>query len=384
MISIVDPQASGASGDMLIAALIDAGADPEIPHHIAEILTDQGHPTHVQIERTHTEIGPATRVRVQDHPIPTQELPTLLKKTLQELNPPPTAQKIAQRTLQLLLEAEKKVHDQKHPHLHELASTDTILDITATATLLTDLNIQAAHILPPTTGTGTIRTKHGTLPIPTPATLQILKDWDVGHVPEGPGELLTPTGAALLRAIHEELPRPTPPYVPKRIGQGAGTKKLPDRPNVLRIILCEPTQKPNHTIKIIETSIDDADGETVGEALNQLMQLKHVKDVELIHGMGKKGRPRFIIRVITEDLPEIETQVFKELFKWTGTLGARIYRCHRITAERRITQTENGVRIKKSKFKDIHHAKPEWEDVKEHVNDKTAPLTKARLLKPDD
>ncbi len=380
MISVVDPQASGASGDMLIAALIDAGADPTIPKRIAETLTREGHPTHVRVERTRTEIGPALRLHVEDHPLDPEELPELLHTTLDTLNPPPTARRIAERALQLLLEAEKKVHREEEPHLHELATTDTILDITAAPTLLTDLNVQAAHVLPPATGTGTVRTEHGTLPVPAPATLEILKDWEVGYNPEGPGELLTPTGAALLRAIHEELPTPKPPYVPKRTGLGAGTKHLPDRPNVLRVILCEPTPNPETRVKIIETSIDDTDGETIGEALQRLMQLKPVKDVELIHGMGKKGRPRFILRVITKDEPGVEELTFKELFKWTGTLGARIYTCDRITAERKIIETEDGTRIKVSRFNDIRHAKPEWDDVKEHVDEETAPLTRARLL----
>ncbi|WP_456467002.1 nickel pincer cofactor biosynthesis protein LarC2, partial [Methanopyrus sp.] len=154
--------------------------------------------------------------------------------------------------------------------------------------------------------------------------------------------------------------------------------ELKDRPNVLRILLCEPGGEGGF-VRVVETSIDDADGEAVGEAISRLLELDGVRDVEVLHGLGKKNRPRFILRAIVEDRPGVERKVFREIFRWTGSLGARVYRCERVVADRKLVR-EDGVRVKRSRFEDVEHAKPEWEDVRERVGHRSSLLVRAELL----
>ncbi|WP_457620976.1 nickel pincer cofactor biosynthesis protein LarC [Methanopyrus sp.] len=378
MILTLDPQVAGASGDMILGALVAVGADPDRLEEVAHEVSSLDHDVDVRIREVRKRGIRAIRVEVDAE----GDLrdPDELRKAVRTAAGNALGDRwreLPELTLKYLLRAEKHVHGDLS-HLHELGSPDTVVDLVGTAALLEDLDPKASEVLPPNVGSGTVGTEHGRLPVPTPAVVEVLSGWDVGVVREGEGELLTPTGAALLRAIDEFLPDPSPPYRVKRQGFGAGTKDLPDRPNVLRVLVCEPGEPGEH-VRIVETSVDDIDGEAVGELIEAALQLEGVRDVEVLHGFGKKGRPRFVIRIVTEDRPGIEREVFRELFRWTGTLGARVYRCTRVTADRRTIDVD-GVRVKISRFEDVRHAKPEWEDVRREVDRESAPLTRARLI----
>ncbi|WP_088336207.1 nickel pincer cofactor biosynthesis protein LarC [Methanopyrus sp. KOL6] len=378
MILTLDPQVAGASGDMVLGALIAVGADPNRLEEVVHEVSSLGHEVDVHVHEIRKRGVRAVRVEVdaegdlRDPDELRESVKTVAENVLED-----RWRELPELALKYLLRAEERVHGDLY-HLHELGSSDTVVDLVGTAALLEDLNPKASEVLPPNVGSGTVEAEHGRLPVPAPAVVEVLSGWDVGIVWEGEGELLTPTGAALLRTIDELLPDPSPPYMVKRQGFGAGARDLPDRPNVLRALICEPGGSDEH-VRIVETSVDDVDGEAVGELIEAVLQLEGVRDVEILHGFGKKGRPRFVIRVVTEDRPGIEREVFRELFRWTGTLGARVYRCTRVTADRRVVDVD-GIRVKVSRFEDVHHAKPEWEDVRREVDRESAPLTRARLV----
>ncbi|WP_456482278.1 nickel pincer cofactor biosynthesis protein LarC [Methanopyrus sp.] len=379
MILTLDPQVAGASGDMVLGALIAVGADPNRLEEVVHEVSSLGHEVDVHVREIRKRGIHAVRVEVdvegdlRDPDELRKAVRTVAENVLEG-----RWREFPERALRYLLKAEERVHGDLR-HLHELGSPDTVVDLVGTAALLEDLNPEASEVLPPNVGSGTVKTEHGRLPVPTPAVVEVLSGWDAGILREGKGELLTPTGAALLRTIDELLPNPSTPYRVKRQGFGAGTRDLPDRPNVLRALICEPGGSDEH-VRIVETSVDDVDGEAVGELIEAALRLEGVRDVEVLHGFGKKGRPRFVIRVVTEDRPGIEREVFRELFRWTGTLGARVYRCARVTADREIVDVD-GIRVKVSRFEDVRHAKPEWEDVRREVDRESAPLTRARLIR---
>ncbi len=376
---IVDPQVAGASGDMLLGGLLDAGADEGSLRRVVRSLRDRGFRVGVDVSRVSVRGFRAVRVRVDagDRVGDPDRLEGLVLEVAGEVVTREPWSELPERALRLLLRAEERVHGRVN-HLHELGSVDTVVDLVGTAALLEDLDPGRALVLPPNVGSGTVSTEHGELPVPVPAVAEILSGWERGFRADGEGELLTPTGAALLRAIDELTEDAEPPWRLVRQGFGAGSRELKDRPNVLRILLCEPGGEGGF-VRVVETSIDDADGEAVGEAISRLLELDGVRDVEVLHGLGKKNRPRFILRAIVEDRPGVEREVFREIFRWTGSLGARVYRCERVVADRRLVR-EDGVRVKRSRFEDVEHAKPEWEDVRERVGHRSSLLVRAELL----
>jgi len=377
---VLDPQVAGASGDMLLGCLLAVGASGENLDRVVRVLRERGYRVDIDWNWVTVKGFRAVRVAVEaDGEVrDPEELESLVEDVSREVLAKEPWSRLPERALKLLFEAEEKVHGELD-HLHELGAVDTVVDLVGCAALLQDLDPARVAVLPPNVGSGTVRTEHGELPVPAPAVAEILSGWGREFHASGEGELLTPTGAALLRAIDELTEDAEPPWRVVRQGFGAGSRELDDRPNVLRALVCEPGAGGGF-VKIVETSVDDADGEMIGEAITRLLELNGVRDVEVLHGLGKKNRPRFILRVIAEDRPGVEEEVFREIFRWTGSLGARVYRCERVMAEREIVEVD-GVRVKLSRFNDVEHAKPEWDDVRERVENHSSLLVRAELLR---
>ncbi len=330
---IFDPY-SGASGDMIISALIDLGADPEVVVDVMESAAS----VEVDISRVKKSGISAVRTTVvQQH----QKHRTYaeVKQHIQELSITPEIKADVLRVYEILAKAESTVHGHlPEIHFHEVGCDDAIADIAGACT--------AIHILKPkyiccntiSTGTGFVSINHGTYPLPSPATLEILRNTQlVIQQTSIQGELLTPTGAALLSHFtnqHASLP----PIAIHSIGYGAGKHEY-EHPNLLRAILAEVEDNlmPD-AIEVIETNIDDVTGEVLGNLIDRLLE-EGAKDVCIIPTTTKKSRSGHIVQVIAE--PSNSSHLAKTIIEETGSLGVRIIPAkHRLTARRTIKRIQ--------------------------------------------
>lgn len=234
----------------------------------------------------------------------------------------------------ILGRAEAKAHGTslENVHFHEIGAVDSIVDIVSVAVCLDSLNISQAIIPALHEGTGTVRCQHGILPVPVPATANIIQ---AHHIPleitDAQGEFVTPTGAAIVAAIRTggQLPKH---FCILRIGLGAG-KRTYERPSILRAMLIEPScSQDTETIFKLETDIDDCTGEALGYVFECLMAAG-ARDVHYFPVYMKKNRPAYQLNVlcIEEDIPKLEQIIFRQ----TTTIGIR-----RLCMERSILPRE--------------------------------------------
>ncbi len=257
--------------------------------------------------------------------------------------------------------AEGTIHgrDYKNAVFHEVGSDDAIFDVVAATTGILRLRKRGYRFFATTVrlGSGFVKTGHGELPVPTPATLEILRDSKIEVISGGEGELLTPTAAAILTHFCEG--KPDFPFYVKSTSYSAGKRSL------FRLILAET--KGEDSIALLETTVDDASGEVLGHAVERISTQAY--DVNAIQVLGKKGRPAVLIRAISK-LEDAE-EVAKVMMEETGSIGVRIIPVyHRIIAERKeeVKDVEiDGVKFRvrvKTSYPGIPIVKPEFEDVK--------------------
>ena len=197
-----------------------------------------------------------------------------------------------------IAEVEASIHGTtvERVHLHEVGAVDAILDVVGAIWGLSELGVSRVYCGVISLGDGTVSAAHGELPVPAPATLRLLEGQTVRPGPAGSGELVTPTGAALVRVLSEG---PPPAYVPLRSGFGAGTKEFANRPNALRIVLAEP--EPADDVEQLEwlaTDVDDMSAEHVANAADRLRALGAL-DVTATAVQMKKGRMGLRLEVLT-------------------------------------------------------------------------------------
>ncbi|NHN62428.1 nickel pincer cofactor biosynthesis protein LarC [Haloarcula sp. JP-Z28] len=224
---------------------------------------------------------------------------------------------------EILGEAEASVHgtDLDDTHFHEVGADDAIADIVGTCLLLDDLDVEQVVTTTPATGGGTVEMSHGTYPVPTPAVVEIAEqaDWSLQGGPID-RELLTPTGAAILAHIAEGT-ESLPPLDINASGYGAGGWDLDDRPNVLRAMVGDSAGRLRRDeITVLETNVDDAPPEVLGDLQRSLPDIG-ARDVSIVPTTMKKSRPGHIIKVICR--PEDAERVARRLAEATGTLGVR-------------------------------------------------------------
>lgn len=342
-IAAFDPQ-MGASGDMLLGALLDAGADSAVLGPIEDALDVEFY-----VEETRDHGISATDVTVHhDHTHhqhgegagPHRTYPEVIG-IVEEMGLDAAVEEDALAAFRLLGAAEAGVHgnDIADTHFHEVGADDAIADITGTAALLATLDIDRVVTAPVATGTGEVDTSHGTYPIPAPAVVEIANRSGL-QLKGGPleAELLTPTGAALLGSVGQPVQR-LPPMTVDAIGYGTGTHTFPDRPNVLRTIIGERQgELSKEPIAILETHVDDTTPEIIGH-LQQRLRDVGAYDISTMPLTMKKSRPGHVIRVIAS--PADEARIARVLAEETGTLGVRIIpSAHRWVATREIISTD--------------------------------------------
>lgn len=376
---IFDPF-SGASGDMMISALIDLGADAKKVKETMEAAAD----VEVEILKTTKKGLSAHSVNVSARKEGSLTLAKIIDR-IKSLSLPDAVKSDAISIFNILGKAEAEVHgvSLKKLHFHELGQEDAIADIIGACAAFHELSLKnyRSYCTSISAGKGKTSFSHGKFPVPAPATLEILKEyslpWQFGYVE---GELLTPTGAALLAHFVTEAGA-CPPMKIERIGYGAGSRDAP-APNVLRIIAGEIDDAliPDR-IEMLETNVDDVTGQVMGNLIEELLAAGAL-DVAIIPATMKKGRSGSIIQVIAK--PEDSDKLARKIIEETGSLGVRIIPIkHRLIAQREIGKVDVtinnrafsiGVKIARDLRGTLLNISAEFEDCKKTAQESGVPL----------
>lgn len=382
-LAVIDCQVAGIAGDMLVSALVDAGASARKVQDAIFACQDSlkgSRISSVAFEKIVAHGFSATQLQMSYKDGVRErkgaEMMRALTKTCDALGLEQNAKAFALDTLKTIISAEAKIHGEDFDtvHLHEASSVDTLADIVGCAAALQDLSLLGSRVVSTqvAVGGGTLTFSHGTVPNPADAILQIF----TGRrfvLAGGPAkdELTTPTGAALLANLAEGSVDHYPPLVPEKIGYGAGSKKFAGFANVVRVLVGDsPVAFEKDTVCVVETNVDDATGEVMGNLVDRLTDAG-AKDVTIIPGTTKKSRPTYLVRVVADN--SLLNAVLSTLFSESGTLGARVQQVERYVLQRAVLTVP--VTIGKSTF-NVHvkvakdaqgntmGAKPEFEDVK--------------------
>lgn len=368
---------SGIAGDMFVGALIDVGLDFYVLREALGRLPLSGYS--IGIGKVKRGSIRASHFRVDVHEQQPARYYKEIRKMVDEWEVDPRIRARAIAIFDALGEAEAKVHDTpKHDvHFHEVGAVDSIIDVCAAAWGIHHLELEQLVCSPVNLGSGTVGSDHGLLPVPAPATLELLRGVPVYS--DGPAvELTTPTGAAILRSQVERF-GPFPSMIPRVIGLGAGTREL-DRPNVVRITVGgmdddAPGKWHRDEVDVLETHLDDVTAEVLGYLTDTLLEQGAL---DVTHGSVsmKKNRPgtRLTILARAGEGERLAERVVRE----TGALGLRIRREPRLTVPRQIesVDTEFGtIRVKVATLgSDEVDASPEFEDCARAAKEHSVPL----------
>lgn len=278
-----------------------------------------------------------------------------------------TAKELARKIFRIIGEAEAKAHDLPldEVHFHEVGALDSIVDVVAAAVTFDSLHIKEVIVPKLTEGTGTVRCRHGVMPVPVPATVNIVSAYKIPMELTGAkGEYVTPTGAAIAAAISTSHQLP-PSFVIKKAGLGAGKRAYTDRSGILRAFLIqgEENEGRDKVVKL-ETDIDDCSGEVLGYVMKKLFKAG-AKDVHYAPVFMKKNRPAWELTVICGE--EKAEKLEKIIFTETTTIGIREYPLGRSVLDREEKEVETvygKAAVKQVTFRDMTRAYPEYDTVK--------------------
>jgi uncharacterized protein (TIGR00299 family) protein len=365
---------SGISGDMTLAALLDLGVPADA---VLAGIASLDLPIKITIEKVRKGGFAATQIYIDAPPQEDHRHLPEIEAILARGNLTATQLALALRIFRRLAVAEAAVHGMtvEEVHFHEVGALDSIADIAGSAIALDLLGVQKFTSSPVAVGSGTVKCEHGIMPIPTPATAELLKGVPLRPSPVK-SELTTPTGAAILTSIVTEYVD-TPTMAIEQIGHGAGSKDFLDQPNLLRVFVGRATSSPlptagegsgmrgmdTDTIWVLETNLDDVPGEVIGYCIEQLFAAGAL-DVWTTPIQMKKNRPGVILSVLADDanLAAVETILFRE----TKTFGIRRHRAerHKLQREAITVETPWGPVKAKKGWRDggIVVFAPEYED----------------------
>jgi len=364
----------GVSGDMFVAALLDLGLP--LNKLRSELRKIPGLKFKIAAARDSVNGIGAMRFSVA---CPTIE-PTRSWRQIQSLikrsHLHPRIKETGVRIFSRLATAEGKVHGvaAEKVHFHEVGATDSIVDIMAAAIGIRELGIDALHFSPVPVGSGVMGSRHGPLPVPGPATLELLKGIPVKGI-EVEGETVTPTGAALISTLGKRFGAP-PHMTIEAVGYGAGQKRFETRPNLFRLILgSDELPWSQEEMLVMETNIDDMNPQFYDYVFDRLFAAG-ARDVFLSAIQMKKNRPGTLVRIIAE--PSKRDELAKILFGQTSTIGVRYHRVSRMILKRsaKTVKTRFGrVRVKVVDEPDgTKRAAPEYDDLKRIAAAKNVPL----------
>jgi uncharacterized protein (TIGR00299 family) protein len=360
---------SGISGDMTVGALIDAGADGSA---VTQMLEALGTGAAFRVEKTTRRGIAASKFHVtggesKGHRHLKDILELIAKSGL-----PGAVKQNASAVFQRLGEAEAKVHGipLAQVHFHEVGAADSICDIVGACAAFDLLGVHTIHSSPLNVGSGTVNTEHGVLPVPAPATAELLKDQPI--YARGPSvELTTPTGAAIAVTLAADFGA-LPAMRVNATGYGAGDKDFSEHANVLRVFIGEPSgAEEATTVAILEANIDDASPQVLGYAMERLLETGAL-DVTLESLLMKKNRPGMLLRVIAR--PEDREALAQMIFAETTTLGLRIYSAERRVKARRVAEVETRHGTVRIKIAENGSFAPEYEDCRRIARETGLPL----------
>jgi uncharacterized protein (TIGR00299 family) protein len=318
----------GIAGDMLIAALVHAGAAEEPLRELPARLGFSG--VELRLQEVERHGIAACRVDVVGGDESAAEDWAALRAILEHAS---VAESVRERALAIftrLAEAEAGVHgvDVEAIHFHELSSVDTIVDVVGAVTLVEELGLQRIVCSPLPVGRGVVSTAHGVLPLPAPATSELLVHAPVYGV-DTERELVTPTGAALASGLADAW-GPLPAMTLERIGYGAGARDMTELPNVTRVFVGREAIVGGEVV-LLETNLDDLLPELVPDAVEHLVAAGAL-DVWTAPAFMKKGRPGVVLSALAR--PEAEAAVAQAILRETTALGVRVARLSRYELER--------------------------------------------------
>ncbi|HLH39810.1 MAG TPA: nickel pincer cofactor biosynthesis protein LarC [Bryobacteraceae bacterium] len=360
---------SGISGDMTVGALADAGLDAR---ELIDALRGLNLQADFRIEKTsrrgiaaskfHVDAKETKAHRHLHHILDLIERSSLSKRAKQN----------ASAVFCRLGQAEARVHDVpiEKVHFHEVGAIDSIADIAGAAIAFDLLGVEEIYCSAINTGSGTVTTEHGLLPVPAPATAILLEGKPV--YARGPAmELTTPTGAAIAATLAKDF-GVLPPMHLKATGFGAGDRDFAEQANVLRVLTGEASRASESTlVSVLEANIDDSSPQILGYALERLMEAGAL-DASLSPLQMKKNRPGSLLRVIAR--PEDQERLAQIIFDETSTLGLRIQSAERRVEERRIVEVETAFGKIKVKVSRQGTFAPEFEDCRAIARAAGAPL----------
>jgi len=359
---------SGCAGDMLIGSLLDAGLDIENLQNELDKLNIGGY--HVTVNKVRRSAIMATKFDVvvdenAHHPHRS------LSHILHLIDQSELSGRVKQRSSDIFrrlgrIEADIHGVPLEEVHFHEIGAVDSIVDIVGSIIGLETMGIEECFASPLPVGSGTVATEHGILPVPVPATVQILAEAGAplvsGDKPGLPqGELVTPTGAVLVAGLASFG---QPPMKVTGVGYGAGTKDFPGWPNVMRVLLGERTpEETGDDLRLLETNIDDMNPQIYGYIMDRLFTAG-AADVWLTPIQMKKNRPATMLSVLVP--AGEEPQITEIIMRETSTLGVRVRTVSRHIARREIIEVETklgSARVKVKRYADeLLGVFPEYDD----------------------
>ena len=364
-IAILDPF-SGISGDMTLGALLGVGLDPEwlraLPARLG--LPEVG----VEIREVLRGELVCWKVDFRIPPQPHGRHIGEIRDMVARSGAPELVRAKADAAFWAIAEAEGEIHGMppEEVHLHEVGAVDAILDVVGAIWGMEQLGVEGVRCGVLRVGDGTVRAAHGLLPVPAPATLKLLEGHQVSPGPDGAGELVTPTGAALVRVLSSGPPPAR--YTPLRSGFGAGTKDFPGRANALRIIVAdvehEGSAEDREAVVVLACDVDDMSPEYVAAAAESA-RVAGALDVTLVATTMKKGRAGTRIEVLCR--PDDADRLERLLLTETTSIGVRRVAMTRLALARTedvVDVLGHTVRVKRVTLPDAStRAKPEFDDV---------------------
>lgn len=329
---------SGISGDMFVGALLDAGLDLEALRDAVLTLPLEGVRLEARKEKRNSIQGTRFIVRVDEGSQPHRSLEDI-RRIISESGLDDRVKEKSLSVFNILAEAEGAVHGEPpdHVHFHEVGAADSIVDIVGGIFGMLSLGIERVCTSPLPLGSGFVATRHGPIPVPAPATVSLLQGVPVRDSGLRQ-ELVTPTGAALIKALSSSF-GPMPSFTLEGVGYGVGFRELPDRPNLLRILLgSEAHRGRDDMVVLLEANLDDCQPEFSGYLMERLLEAGAL-DVSMIPAQMKKNRPGTLLQVLgrPEQMEVLEEVILAE----STTLGVRRQVIARRTLERSSLEVES-------------------------------------------
>ena len=387
MTVIIDPQCSGISGNMIIGALVDLGADENKLKEIMESSANIIGEVSVNFDKINKKGIDSIYCHVKILDKNDSVYYNELVDKINDLDLDEEVKKTSLNIFKRIAIAEAKVHGKslEEIHFHEVGASDAIADVIGSVWAYYSLNLNEEKIigLPISVGGGTVKTSHGTLPVPVPAVLEILNGFNFTGGPVS-SELATPTGCAIYAELCDEIKEFIPQINMGKVGYGAGSKDF-NHPNVLRIIKSAQILE-NDKIDVIETNIDHLTGEEIGYLFDVLLDAG-ASDVSVTPIIMKKNRQGSLLKVISKRSKR--DKLVNLIFKETGTLGIRISpNIHRGLAKREFVKKSYEIKGKEYEvtFKvgyvngEVISKRPEYEDLKKIAKESGLALRKVKEL----